>query len=99
MAERQVMYCRVRGRVQGVGFRYFVQEQAATLGLAGSVRNCRDGSVEMEARGPSDALDRLLEAVQRGPRGAHVTGCEVTRGVIPSEPEGADKRAAFRIGY
>ena len=61
-----------RGRVQGVGFRWFVRERARAEGLAGWVRNNPDGSVELEAAGPSGALARLRAAVAQGPGGAHV---------------------------
>ncbi|HZE19312.1 MAG TPA: acylphosphatase [Candidatus Angelobacter sp.] len=64
----------VHGRVQGVGFRYFVLESACALGLAGAVRNGRDGSVRVEAEGPRDRLDRLLVLLREGPPAARVTG-------------------------
>lgn len=63
---------RVTGRVQGVGFRWFVKETARRLGLAGWVRNASDGSVELEAAGPADQVGRLRDAVGRGPDGARV---------------------------
>jgi acylphosphatase len=63
----------IEGRVQGVGFRYFVEENAVDLGLTGWVRNCWDGSVEVKAEGKQADLDRLLTALQRGPRSAFVT--------------------------
>jgi acylphosphatase len=66
----------VRGRVQGVGFRYFVRQRADALGLAGWVRNRSDGAVELEAEGPRDGLVALIEAVTRGPAGARVTAVE-----------------------
>jgi acylphosphatase len=62
----------VHGRVQGVGFRAFVCESARALGVAGTVKNCRDGSVRVEAEGPRDLLDRLLTGLREGPSGAHV---------------------------
>ena len=62
----------VRGRVQGVGFRWFVREAARASGLAGWVRNNPDGSVELEAGGLAPALARLREAVTDGPAGARV---------------------------
>ena len=63
----------VRGRVQAVGFRQFVWSRAARLGVAGWVRNGDDGrSVEVEAEGPADALERLLEILREGPFGARV---------------------------
>jgi acylphosphatase len=66
----------VRGRVQGVGFRYFVQREAARLGLSGWVRNLDDGNVETHAQGPPAALDDFAAALHRGPRGASVRGVE-----------------------
>jgi acylphosphatase len=62
----------VRGRVQGVGFRYFVADRARTLGLGGWVRNREDGAVEVEAVGQRAALQSLLDQVQQGPRSARV---------------------------
>ena len=58
----------VHGYVQGVGFRSFVQMQALPLNVAGWVRNCADGTVEIWAEGPRDKLERLAERVQKGPR-------------------------------
>jgi acylphosphatase len=63
----------VAGRVQGVGFRWFVRQQARRWGLRGWVRNRTDGSVEIAAAGPSEAIDGLLAAVRRGPDGAVVS--------------------------
>jgi acylphosphatase len=63
----------VRGRVQAVGFRQFVWSRAARLGLTGWVRNGDDGrSVEVEAEGPTDVLERLLELLRQGPYGSRV---------------------------
>jgi acylphosphatase len=64
----------VRGRVQGVGFRAFVVQQARALGLSGWVRNRADGSVEVFAVG--DAVDALVAACARGPVGARVETVE-----------------------
>jgi acylphosphatase len=66
----------VHGRVQGVGFRTFVVREAQALGLAGTVRNRPDGTVEVEAEGGADALDQLVLAVRRGPVGARVERVE-----------------------
>jgi acylphosphatase len=63
----------VEGRVQGVGFRYFVVENASALGLAGWVRNTFSGQVEVIAEGPRSALEQLLALLKRGPRAAFVT--------------------------
>jgi acylphosphatase len=66
------IYLRIVGKVQGVGFRWYVRERAVALGLAGWVRNTRNGDVELVARGESEALDDLMSAVARGPRSANV---------------------------
>jgi acylphosphatase len=63
---------RVRGRVQGVGFRYFVVETARQLGLTGWVANQADGSVALVAEGQRAPLEELLHALHRGPAGADV---------------------------
>ncbi|MBC7243276.1 MAG: acylphosphatase [Anaerolineae bacterium] len=63
----------VHGRVQGVGFRYFVLNRAAELGLRGYVRNRWNGTVEVVAEGPRSKLEVLLGYLQRGPRAAEVT--------------------------
>ncbi len=64
-AER--LHATVRGMVQGVGFRHFVIREAQALGLAGTVANRRDGSVEVVAEGQRDGLERLLAALHEGP--------------------------------
>ena len=66
--EVQRLYAIVKGRVQGVGFRYFTQERAIFLGLTGWVRNRWNGTVELVAEGPKEDLESLLNAVSRGPR-------------------------------
>jgi len=68
----------VSGRVQGVGFRWFVQESASVEGLHGWVRNLPDGRVEIRAEGDAEALDRFEHHVRGGPRGARVDEVEVT---------------------
>jgi len=67
------MHAIVEGRVQGVGFRYFVLEVAELLGVSGWVRNRWDETVEVLAEGEKTALDELLDALERGPRGASVS--------------------------
>ncbi len=67
---------RVRGRVQGVGFRYFVAAHARALGLHGWARNLRDGSVEVQAAGPAEALASLEAVLREGPPHARVDGLE-----------------------
>ena len=72
----------IRGRVQGVGFRWFTQRMALRLGLAGHVRNLPDGGVEVHARGTSDALGSFEEALRQGPTASRVDA--VVR--IPGDP-------------
>ena len=62
----------VRGRVQGVGFRWFVEREAHMLGIAGWVRNNSDGSVEVLAMGTRDQLSGLRSRLYQGPRAARV---------------------------
>lgn len=66
----------VRGRVQGVGFRWFVEREAQVLGIAGWVRNNADGSVEVLAIGTRDQLLGLRSRLQAGPRAARVDDVE-----------------------
>lgn len=68
----------VRGRVQGVGFRYFVLDRALDLELTGWVANSADGSVRCIAEGPRSALERLLAAIEHGPPGASVADVSST---------------------
>jgi acylphosphatase len=63
----------IEGRVQGVGFRYFVLENANALGLTGWVRNRYDQSVEVTAEGEREKLEKFLAAIRTGPRGSMVT--------------------------
>jgi acylphosphatase len=62
----------ISGIVQGVGFRYFTQDEAERLHLSGYVRNLRDGRVEVYAIGSPENLARLRTILERGPRGAMV---------------------------
>ena len=66
------VHVEVVGRVQGVGFRWFVRERARRERLAGWVRNLETGGVEVAAAGPEDALDALMRDVRVGPPGAWV---------------------------
>ena len=65
-------HVRISGRVQGVGFRWFVREEARRLGLSGWVTNLPDGDVEVRAGGEGSSLDRLRRALEVGPTGAQV---------------------------
>ena len=66
----------VRGRVQGVGYRYFAQRAAVSLGLTGYARNLDDGRVEVYAAGPAGKVAELAPLLHRGPRWADVRGVE-----------------------
>jgi acylphosphatase len=57
----------VSGRVQGVGYRFFVLQKAGALGLKGFVKNCADGTVEVVAQGPREKIEMLLEELKKGP--------------------------------
>jgi acylphosphatase len=62
----------IRGRVQGVGYRAWVEHEAVQRGLDGWVRNRRDGSVEALFAGPEDAVSEMIARCRRGPSAAHV---------------------------
>jgi acylphosphatase len=66
----------VRGRVQGVGFRAFIRDQARRLGVRGSIWNGDDGAVFVVAEGPRPTLEALLAALREGPRLAQPAGIE-----------------------
>lgn len=72
----------VRGRVQGVGFRYFVQKTANDLNVRGWARNLDDGSVEVYATGTPDRLDTLAGYLWKGPRFADVRGVDVQEAAV-----------------
>lgn len=82
----------LRGRVQGVGFRYFVLQHAQRLGVQGWVRNREDGDVEAYFEGESEAVEKLIGLVCRGPSFSHVTEVEQR----PCPPQGA---ASFTIRH
>ena len=77
---------RVRGRVQGVGFRWWAQRTAVRLGLAGTVRNEADGSVKVEAWGTPEAIRALEAELGKGPVGARVEAVERLPDPAPSAP-------------
>jgi len=85
---RVVRHVRVRGRVQGVGFRMFVEDAAALHGIEGWVRNRRDGSVEAVFAGAPEAVAAVVDTCRRGPRGAWVQALD--------ESEGSDALLAQR---
>jgi len=77
----------VKGRVQGVGFRWFVHQEAAELGLRGWVRNTDQGHVEIVAAGKPEELAELKDALRKGSRGSRVDAVEEQELV---ESEGAE---------
>ena len=81
----------VRGRVQGVGFRWFVEREAHMLGIAGWVRNNADGSVEVLAIGTRDQLSGFRGRLQQGPRASRVDD------VLESEAKPVPGLNTFRI--
>jgi acylphosphatase len=76
------MHVVVSGRVQGIGFRWFVRETAIELGLAGWVRNRPDGTVEVAADGDEAVVSRFRELLRKGPPHAMVVSVDD----VPSEP-------------
>ena len=77
MTQARCVKVLVYGIVQGVGFRYFTQQEAHRLGLSGHATNLADGSVEVVAQGESKAVDKLIEWLKAGPRTASVDSIEV----------------------
>lgn len=82
---------RVHGRVQGVGFRWWTWRRASELGLRGAVRNLPDGTVEVLAAGPPDALNRLYTLLHDGPPAAQVAHVE------EADPPAGSLPASFEI--
>lgn len=85
----------VRGRVQGVGYRATTAHEARRLGLAGWVENQADGSVALEAEGPTAAVAALLAWCARGPAQARVTAVDVEE-LPAAAPRGVDQPFAIR---
>jgi acylphosphatase len=83
----------IYGRVQGVAFRAYTQDEAARLGLVGWVANQYDGSVRVVAEGDEAALQRLLTWLHHGPPAAHVTQVEVVWG------EGTGEFWSFQVRH
>ncbi len=70
-------HLRITGRVQGVGFRNYIEYKAQQLGISGWVRNRSDGSVEAVVHGAPAAVEAIIECARRGPRAAQVSSVEV----------------------
>jgi acylphosphatase len=81
----------VRGRVQGVGFRWFVEREAHILNIAGWVRNNADGTVEILAQGTRDQLAGLHSRLREGPRAARIDAVDV------SEAQAAAGLTSFQV--
>ena len=88
----------VAGDVQGVGFRWFVVREAARLGLVGWVANAADGTVQLEAEGERDSVDRLLALVRQGPPGSRVSGITVADHAALGGEAGFVVRGLFHPG-
>jgi acylphosphatase len=88
-----VLHFLIRGRVQGVGFRWFVHRDASELDLRGWVRNTEDGDVEVVASGTANDLAELRASLRRGPRGSRVDNL-IEHYLDESE---ADGLGSFRI--
>ena len=88
MPDRRFVHVTIQGRVQGVGFRYFVEKNAIERALDGWVRNREDGSVEAVFAGAGARVEEMLELCRKGPRGAKVESFDVREeeaaGLIPS---------------
>jgi acylphosphatase len=78
MSARCGLHLVINGRVQGVGFRWFVRQAARALGLTGRVRNLPDGRVDVRVAGDPDALAQFLERMREGPPASRVTEIEET---------------------
>jgi len=87
------LHAYVKGRVQGVGLRYYVRDRADELSLDGWVKNLPDRRVELEALGFDEELDRLEKLLWQGPPGARVD--DVTARRTDGEPDGSGFRIEF----
>lgn len=90
------VYIRIKGRVQGIGFRYWAVNKAREIGVSGWVHNAADGSVEILMRGEEDNIDTMILACHTGPLLARVDKVEFVVGRIssflPPIEEGVFKR-------
>lgn len=74
---KESVFLTIHGRVQGVGFRYFVKQQADKYCISGFVRNLPDGSVSVEAEGESEQLNHFIQICKQGPSHAWIEKVEV----------------------
>jgi len=84
MEEKQVKII-IKGKVQGVGFRFTAHLGFVDLGLVGKAENIKDGSIEIIVKGAPDKLERLIKWCHKGPEGARVESVEVED--MPVDPE------------
>lgn len=85
-------HLRITGRVQGVGYRWHMAQQARALGLTGWVRNRHDGSVEAQASGPVHAVQALVRWAHHGPEQARVDAVVVSTPDAPDPGQGFEQR-------
>lgn len=85
--EETVVHLVVHGRVQGVGYRAFVEREAHARDLHGWVRNCRDGTVEALLAGDAPVVEDMIAICRRGPFGARVDAIDRTAGSVSSLKE------------
>jgi len=83
----------ISGRVQGVGYRYFVEEKAALYKIKGYVKNTMDNNVEVVCQGPGKILDIFMDIIKKGPAFARVEKINI------EEVEKSHNYGAFRISY
>jgi len=83
LSQKQVArFYRIRGRVQGVGFRYFAEQAAQALGISGWVRNDDDGTVQVYAVGTPEQMSELAARLWQGPRWAEVRGVDESEAAL-----------------
>jgi acylphosphatase len=82
----------ISGRVQGVGFRYFIEARAAVEGVHGWVRNLPDGRVEALLEGDRESVERLQALLNRGPSGAYVEDVDIEEQVPSGKATGFSVR-------
>ena len=98
MIEEVVVHSVVHGRVQGVGYRAFVEREARSRDLQGWVRNCRDGTVEAVLAGDAPVIEDMVAACRRGPCGARVEAIDRTAGNGAALKERAPGQAFSVLG-
>lgn len=94
MSNRVIRHIVVRGRVQGVGYRAFVEDEARQRGLQGWVRNRRDGSVEAVFAGPVAEVEAAIKTCRRGPFSARVSALDQREG---TEVDLAERSGDFSV--